>query len=111
VPGVDGALLLAYTGSVQEKMRPLRVLLLGACVYLALLGPVGAKKKSKRAARLAAKKAAADSFHGSAGAAPWQMEASYMPEDFSGGMAWCLVCELFRWRRHQDREFRDGRGG
>lgn len=84
VPGVDGALLLAYTGSVQEKMRPLRVLLLGACVYLALLGPVGAKKKSKRAARLAAKKAAADSFHGSAGAAPWQMEASYMPEDFSG---------------------------
>ena len=75
---------LCTHGSVQENMRLLRVLLLGACVYLALLGPVGAKKKSKRAARLAAKKAAADSFHGSAGAAPWQMEASYMPEDFSG---------------------------
>ena len=65
-------------------MRPLHALLLAACVCLALLGQVGAKKKSKRAARLAAKKAAADSFHGSAGAAPWQMEASYMPEDFSG---------------------------
>ena len=66
-------------------MRPLHALLLGACVYLALLAaPVGAKKKSKRAARLAAKKAAAESFHGSAGAAPWQMEASYMPEAFSG---------------------------
>ena len=64
-------------------MRPLHALLLAACVCLAL-GQVGAKKKSKRAARLAAKKAAADSFHGSAGSAPWQMEASYMPEDFNG---------------------------
>lgn len=66
-------------------MRPINGVLLAACVYLALLSPVGAKTKtSKRAARLAAKKAAARSFHGSAGAAPWQMEASYMPEDFSG---------------------------
>jgi hypothetical protein len=31
-----------------------------------------------------AKKAAAESFHGAAGAAPWQMEASYMPDDFNG---------------------------
>jgi hypothetical protein len=66
-------------------MRASRALLLALCLAFLAPAPAGAKKKgSKRAARLAAKKAAAESFHGAAGAAPWQMEASYMPDDFNG---------------------------
>ena len=42
------------------------------------------RKGSKRAERLAAKKRAAESFHGSAGGSPWQVEASSMPEGWNG---------------------------